>query len=429
MALLAQSFRATLPQTTINPSTSSTPEIKYTIQSWSGCLVQKCSKGDRIRSEVKGKTVSSVFNYNVVGHIARNCLLRPKASTEFADYFKDKMLLMQHKPNENADESNPQAGPSNASILSEVHTLENAIDHSVSNQDKPEIHNKVQPSKVIDTSSVHMGNNNVIPYEQYLSVNDISDVPSYASFALNSVYVSPVNDAFVYNQKTKTALGAQNPFYLKHAKKTQPALYDGDELLKPHYVPVIISTSEEELVLAEATRNKLHVKMNDSIYLAKRKAEELKANATPLPVLPPATVYPPNTPAHLVPRTLPTTSQVNIGLYVITQLFWDFEKTCKKRITPTGITEGERVTEVRAMKAVFENLEVEVDQNETDLRSGEIERKNLLITNENLVAECFAQKRIADLESENFNLRNKIQNDDHDSMIKHFSDFKLNSST
>ncbi|GJU99603.1 retrovirus-related pol polyprotein from transposon TNT 1-94 [Tanacetum coccineum] len=48
--------------------------------------------------------------------------------------------------------------------------------------------------------------------------------------------------------------------------------------------------------------------------LAKRKAEELKANATPLPVLPPATVYPPNTPAHLVPRTLPTTSQVNIGL-------------------------------------------------------------------------------------------------------------------
>ncbi|GJT80185.1 reverse transcriptase domain-containing protein [Tanacetum coccineum] len=110
------------------------------------------------------------------------------------------------------------------------------------------------------------------------------------------------------------------------------------------------------------------------------------------------------------------------------------------------------VTEVRAMKAVFENLEAEVDQNETDLRSGEIERKNLLITNENLVAECLskdvfytvtdsvlnvsrfsdmhdaftsAQKRIADLESENFNLRNKIQNDDHDSMIKHFSKLEV----
>ncbi|GKG44334.1 hypothetical protein Tco_0485772, partial [Tanacetum coccineum] len=40
---------------------------------------------------------------------------------------------------------------------------------------------------------------------------------------------------------------------------------------------------------------------------------------------------------------------------------------------------------------VFENLEAEVDQNETDLRSGEIERKNLLITNENLVAECLSK--------------------------------------
>ncbi|GJY03209.1 integrase, catalytic region, zinc finger, CCHC-type containing protein [Tanacetum coccineum] len=370
-------------------------------------------------------------------------------------------------------QQNPQAGPSNASILSEVHILENVIDHSVSNQDEHEIHN-------------------VIPYEQYLSVNDISVV-------LNC---------------------AQNPFYLRQAKKAQPAYYDGEELLKTHHVPVNVPSSEEELELAEATRNKLHVKMNDSacvekrvnitppnyskenfmatftpqtqltpeqvfwsIDLEKRKAEELKANAPPLPVLPPATVYPPNTPVHLVPRTLPTTSQVNIGLYVITQLFWDFEKTCKKRITPTGITEGERgfeqtkrcyltevipffnllkehfegiqkslVTEVRAMKVVFENLEAEVDQNEIDLKSGEIERKNLLITNENLIAECLskdvfytatdsvlnvsrfsdmhdaftiAQKRIADLESENFNLRNKIQNDDHDSMIKHFSKLEV----
>ncbi|GJY38960.1 hypothetical protein Tco_0425324 [Tanacetum coccineum] len=213
----------------------------------------------------------------------------------------------------------------------------------------------------------------------------------------------------VYAQKTKTALGAQNPFYLRQAKKAQPALYDGDELLKPHHVPVIVSTSEEELELAEATRNKLHVKMNDSWSCVEKEAEELKANATPLPVLPPATVYPPNTPVHLVPRTLPTTSQVNIGLYVITQLFWDFEKTCKKRITPTGITEGERgfeqtkrcyltevipffnllkehfegiqkslVTEVRAMKAVFENLEAEVDQNETDLRSDFKSRGNTI---------------------------------------------------
>ncbi|GJW48274.1 hypothetical protein Tco_0079920 [Tanacetum coccineum] len=56
--------------------------------------------------------------------------------------------------------------------------------------------------------------------------------------------------------------------------------------------------------------------------------------------------------------------------------------------------DDQMLIEVRAMKAVFENLEAEMDQNETDLRSGEIERKNLLITNENLVAELHACPKI-----------------------------------
>ncbi|GJT79078.1 integrase, catalytic region, zinc finger, CCHC-type containing protein [Tanacetum coccineum] len=212
---------------------------------------------------------------------------------------------------------------------------------------------------------------------------DIWQDPSIVGsiFTLNSVCVSPVNDAFVPHDPIATEFkiyketGAHNLFYLRQAKKAQPALYDGDELLKPHHVPVTVSTSEEELELAEATRNKCMWKMITSVCVerAKRKAEELKVNATPLPVLPPATVYPPNTLAYLVPRTLPTTSQVYIGL--------EFKSL---------------VTEVRAMKVVFENLEAEVDQNETDLRSGEIERKNLLITQiENLVAGMAEMKSLS----------------------------------
>nr|GEV85903.1 putative ribonuclease H-like domain-containing protein [Tanacetum cinerariifolium] len=82
----------------------------------------------------------------------------------------------------------------------------------------------------------------------------------------------------------------------------------------------------------------------------------------------------------------------------------------------------------------------------------EIEQKNLLIINDNLIVdylskdvfytatdymliassfsnmhEAFnaAQKRIADLESENSHLKNKTQNDDHDVMIKHFSKLEV----
>ncbi|GKA71334.1 hypothetical protein Tco_0777473 [Tanacetum coccineum] len=102
--------------------------------------------------------------------------------------------------------ANPQAGPSNASILSKVHILENSINHSVSNQDEHEIHNKVQPSNVIDSTSVYIGNSNVIPYEQYLSVNNISIVPSCASSTLNNACVSPVNVEFIPHDPIATEL-------------------------------------------------------------------------------------------------------------------------------------------------------------------------------------------------------------------------------
>ncbi|GJU26341.1 retrovirus-related pol polyprotein from transposon TNT 1-94 [Tanacetum coccineum] len=256
----------------------------------------------------------------------------------------------------------------------------------------------------------------------------------------------------LYDQDAKMTIGIQNPFYPKKAKKAQPALYDGDELLKTHHVPVIVTSSKEDLELAKTTRIKMNEKMNDSecvenrvnimppnyskenfmatftpqtqltpeqvfcsIELLKQRTEDLKANAPPLPVLPPAIVYPLNTLVYLVPRTLPTTSQVNI--------------------------------EVRAMKTVFENIKAEVDQNAIDKKCREIKHKNLLIINENLIANCIAQdvfytvtdsalttsrfhdlstaynvamKRIVELESENFNLKKKIQNDDHNEMIKHF---------
>ncbi|GJU03904.1 integrase, catalytic region, zinc finger, CCHC-type containing protein [Tanacetum coccineum] len=241
---------------------------------------------------------------------------------------QDKMLLMQAQEN--------------GAVLDEEELLflageqGNTFDADVDNQpDEHEIHNEVQQSNVIDSTSVDMGNSNVIPYEQYLSVDNMSVVPSSAELKTYKEQVA------IYEQRAKFEL-----------------------------------TEREQ-------------RMDDQMHLEKQKAEELKANAPPLACPATCDVYPPNTPV------------------------------------PSGTQSNTFQTTIQAMKAVFENLEAEVDQNETDLRSGEIERKNLLITNENLVAECFAQKRIADLESENFNLRNKIQNDDHDSMIKHFSKLEV----
>ncbi|GJX06619.1 retrovirus-related pol polyprotein from transposon TNT 1-94 [Tanacetum coccineum] len=72
------------------------------------------------------------------------------------------------------------------------------------------------------------------------------------------------------------------------------------------------------------------------------KEETLKKQTTSLRPIKALMVYPPNIPAMLVPRVLPTKSQVKINIFALIKLFFEFEKTCKKRITPTGLTEGER---------------------------------------------------------------------------------------
>ncbi|GJX16394.1 retrovirus-related pol polyprotein from transposon TNT 1-94 [Tanacetum coccineum] len=212
------------------------------------------------------------------------------------------------------------------------------------------------------------------------------------------------------------------------------------------------------------------------------KAEALKEQTTTSRPIKALTVYPPNTPATLVPRVLPTKSQVKINIFALIQLFSEFDKTCKKRITPTGLTEGERgfeqtkecyltevipffktlkehfegiqkalTKEVKEMKDIFEELEAEIDQNVVDRKHDEIEQKNLLIANDNLIADCLSKEvfyvatnselnvsrftemhdahtivkaRCLELEVELSNLRDKIQKDNHNELVKRFSNLE-----
>ncbi|GKF41970.1 retrovirus-related pol polyprotein from transposon TNT 1-94, partial [Tanacetum coccineum] len=258
VALLAQSFRATLPQTNNQLRTLSNTRNQATVQD--GQVVVQNVQGRQNQNQrnfVRGNGAAGnggaqnragnanvgqrkpikCYNCNELGHITRNCT-QPKRLQNY-DYLKDKMLLMQAQESgavldeeelifqageqtntfdadvdnqpvrdlalnednifqvdecdafdsdvddeptaqsmfmanlSSAGPANLQAGPSNASILSEVHDLENAIDPSDNNQVEHEIHNEVQQIIVIDSTSADMGNSNVIPYEQYLTVNDV----------------------------------------------------------------------------------------------------------------------------------------------------------------------------------------------------------------------------------------------------------------
>ncbi|GJU14745.1 hypothetical protein Tco_1142711 [Tanacetum coccineum] len=243
----------------------------------------------------------------------------------------------------------------------------------------------------------------------------------------------------------KVAIGYKNPLCLHRTRQVQPTLYSGHVIVTSNHAPAIVRDGEETLELTEISRKKMHDKMKanecvdnkvnitppnyskenflatftpqkqltlEQIFwsqdIVKMKAEALKEqNTRPIKAL---TVYPPNTPATLVPRVLPTKSQVKINIFTLRQLFSEFEKTCKKRITPTGITEGERgfeqtktcyltevipffktlqehfegiqkalTKEVKEMSDAFDELEAELDQSIVDRKHDEIERKNLLL--------------------------------------------------
>nr|GEV85666.1 integrase, catalytic region, zinc finger, CCHC-type, peptidase aspartic, catalytic [Tanacetum cinerariifolium] len=230
-----------------------------------------------------------------------------------------------------------------------------------------------------------------------------------------------------YNELNKVAIGYKNLLCLTRAKQVQPALYNGHEIIKDNHAPAIVHNTEDTLEIAGITRKKMNAKINDpecmtrkvkiaphdnskenflatftpqkqltpeqifwSNDLMKLKSEALKERTKVSRPIKALTVYPPYTPAMLVPKVLPTKSQVKIHIFTLIQLFLEFDKTCKKRITPTGLIDGERgfeqtkecylkevvpflktlkdnfegiqkalTKEIKEMKNVFEELEAE----------------------------------------------------------------------
>ncbi|GJZ60800.1 hypothetical protein Tco_0616616 [Tanacetum coccineum] len=109
--------------------------------------------------------------------------------------------------------------------------------------------------------------------------------------------------------------------------------------------------------------------------------------------------------------------------------------------------------EIKEIKDIFEELEAEVDQNVVDRKHDEIERKNLLIARDNLITNCLSKEvfyvatnfelnvsrftemhdahtiveaRCLELKAELSNLRDKIQNDNHNELVKRFSNLEVN---
>ncbi|GJW72693.1 retrovirus-related pol polyprotein from transposon TNT 1-94 [Tanacetum coccineum] len=381
------------------------------------------------------------YNCNEIGHIVRQCTHQKRQQN--SEYFKDKMLLMQAQENgvvldeeqllfiaggqtntfdDDVDEAPVQdlafnedhvfqanqcdafdsdvdeaptaqtmfkASPSyDSDILSEVQDHDNYLDSVDEYQEVHKMHNDVQQNYVVDSDAEYTSDSNIILYDQYVKNNAKQVIQSNVSSVPNDALMMIIND-----MHDQTALRcSSNKISLFKQFTCYSTLYNGHEIVKTNHAPAVVHDSEDTLEIAEKTRKKMLEKMKSPLYLTPEQIFWSLDILIPKPISE-ITVYPPNTPAKLVPRVIPTKSQVKINIYTLTQLFMEFDKTCKKRITPCGLIEGERgfeqtkecyltevipffktlkeyfegiqtdlVKESKEMKETFEQMEAEIEQ-------------------------------------------------------------------
>ncbi|GJX70329.1 hypothetical protein Tco_0307500 [Tanacetum coccineum] len=230
-----------------------------------------------------------------------------------------------------------------------------------------------------------------------------------------------------YDEQNKVAIGYKNPLCLTRAKQVHPTIYNGHEIIKTNHVSAIVHNSKDTLKIAKITRKKINEKMKDPECVKKKvkiaphyySKENYLATFTPQKQLTPEQIFW-STRSHQDERR--SSQKVDHRLKTNQRVDGVSSKytynTC-----PQGLTEGERgfeqpkegyltevipffktlkehfegiqkalTKEIKEMKDIFEELEAEVDQNVVNRKHDEIERKNLLIANYNLIAHCLSKE-------------------------------------
>ncbi|GJY39477.1 hypothetical protein Tco_0425841 [Tanacetum coccineum] len=220
---------------------------------------------------------------------------------------------------------------------------------------------------------------------------------------------------FFYDHTTKQALGFQNPFYLKKAQQLEPKLYVGDIIEKTN--PIMISDSEETLILAEESRSKMLLKQQDPMMLEKKVnttpidydvlnqlSQDFKTRFVPQTELsaeqdfwsknsvnsPKPTLSSRPTKVE-VPKELPKVSMVNTSLKKLKYHLAGFDVVVKERTTPTAITEGSWGFE--HIKACFrdEIILFAVEQHRLESKTFEVKMNQVLNENERLLEQVLSK--------------------------------------
>ncbi|GJS35850.1 retrovirus-related pol polyprotein from transposon TNT 1-94 [Tanacetum coccineum] len=199
----------------------------------------------------------------------------------------------------------------------------------------------------------------------------------------------------------KDLLGTRNPGLGYMAKRAQPALYDADTLLHLTHPPVSIWDSEEALVQQVVSMKKMsekpgHVrpangfyeKLNALMFVPQQELSSEQAYWHPANERASRLVTPNN--KFIKERTTKKPDYVSEWCFDYAKQFVEqqlvpFYDYFKKHIDAANDT---FFKEIREFEQIFDELEAEYEQCVLDNKNLTIEKKNLLIKNDCLIAEC-----------------------------------------
>ncbi|GJV29680.1 gag-pol polyprotein [Tanacetum coccineum] len=207
-----------------------------------------------------------------------------------------------------------------------------------------------------------------------------------------------------YDEQRKVAIGYKNPLCLTREKQVQHALYNGHEIIKTHYVPTIVHNSEDTLEIAEITRKKMNDKIKTPLWT------EQNINIRP--------------PDYSKENYLATfTPQIQLALE---QIFWSkdvlkIKSKAQKRADQRLNTNQSFDSNLK--KPVKRELHQRVSlKGKEDLNK----QRNVISPRftEMHDAHTVVQARCLELEAELSKLNDKIQKDDHNELVKLFSNLE-----
>nr|GEX78731.1 phospholipase-like protein [Tanacetum cinerariifolium] len=382
------------------------------------------------------------YNCNGTGHIARN-YTQPKRPQN-SEYYKDKMLLMQAQENgvaldaeqllfladeaptaqtmfmANLSSANPvtdEAGPSyDSDILSEVHGHDHYQDAACAHHEEHVMHDSVQLDHVVDSHANYTSDSNMIPYDQYVTDNE-EQVELYerrAKFELTEreqniseqlrLVISDRNFKEETLKKELHSIKLQLASTINHNK----SMVEEVTFLKKDFkqkenkyledfldMKSLKEKVEDRLIKQDQPLQIVHMLCRPKPYYNEQNKVAISYK-NPLCLTRAKQVQPALYNGHAIIKdnhapAIVHNTEDTLEIAEITRKKMNAKMNDPECVTRKGFQKA-LTKEIKEMKDVFEELEAEVAQYVVDGKHDAIERKKLLIANDNLIAECLSNE-------------------------------------